>query len=172
MARAPRIKIKVDATGIDTANRRIQAMLRSTGDMRPVMDDIGEALAQRIRDSIAAGRTAAGKRVPKPETGDDRALVETGRMLNSVTRRLIGKRKVVAGVFDTYYAPFVHRGGHGIAPGLFAFTAKRRAVRKDRLTINQIVREHLQQAAAQHGAVSSAAAGIRRAFARLLSRGR
>lgn len=43
-----------------------------------LLDEIGEALADRVRASIAAGRTAAGRAAPKPRTGDRRALVESG----------------------------------------------------------------------------------------------
>lgn len=166
MARPPTIRIKIDVTGLSP----LQAMMKKTAiaiQRGAILEDVGEQLARRMRESIAAGRTAQGRPAPKPEDG--RALFNTGALLASIRHTVLNRNRVEIGT-SLPYAPFVHGGSIRNRPAPFAFTAKGRVVAKDRRTIERITREHIQQIWAERDAGISVGAAATQAFARMVGR--
>lgn len=149
MARTPTIALKIDVRGLAT----VQAMLRRLQikhDMPDLLDDIGEAIADRVRESVAAGRTAAGRAAPKPREGG-RALFEHGQLLAAV-RHIVRGNTVRIGS-PVPYAAYLQFGRKGMRPGAYLGTAKGKVVAPDKRTISDITMKFLNERIG-HGRVS------------------
>lgn len=166
-SRSSSFKIKIETHGLQSVQAHLERLRQGTTDMTPIMEDIGRRLSQRMRASIVSGKTASGRKAPRPHDG--RALFDSGALADSITYHASRRRVKIGSPLD--YSYYVNWGSIHNRPGLFLGTAKGRLAAKDKRTIGEVIRAHILQLQAETDAADQSLTVFHRVIARML-RGR
>jgi phage virion morphogenesis protein len=137
------IHIEVNSNAVEQALRRLQA---AVGDLRPAMTDIAATLWERVGERFETRSDPWGMAWEDKANGAPATLIDSGHMLDSLTRRADSRRAMVG--FGQPYAAYhefgtekMHRRGL-----LFADPEKGELAPDDEKAILDAVLDHLQKA--------------------------
>ena len=102
------LSVKVDTKGVTTAQRRLRAINKLISNLRPVLDEVGEALVENVKNRFNRSRSPSGK-AWQPTKAGNKPLVRTGALRDSVTHS-VSRNKVSVGS-PVIYAPIHQFGG-------------------------------------------------------------
>lgn len=106
------VALRYDLSQVKGVSRRLNRALAEAGDAEPLLDEIGASLVTSTQIRFERGQGPDGKPW-KPSARGGQTLVDTGRLLGSVTHRVSG-RQVEVGTNVLYGA--IHQFGGTIRP--------------------------------------------------------
>jgi len=118
--------INVTVDYVDTLGGFLKRAAKRVEDSPPLLlEHIGKRLAYRFKRNIRDSKTASGERFPalrrprpRGHNPSMRPLVDSGKLFEAITYRLISADTVEAGE-DTFYGIFQNRGTRVIPPRAF-----------------------------------------------------
>jgi phage virion morphogenesis protein len=137
------IHIEVDSAAVQQALRRLQA---AVGDLRPAMTDIAATLWERVGERFETRTDPMGVGWRDKASGASATLIDSGHMLDSLTRRVDSRRAMVGfgqpyAIYHEFGTKKMHRRGL-----LFADPEKGKLAPGDEKAILDAVLDHLKKA--------------------------
>jgi phage virion morphogenesis protein len=135
--------IEVNSSAVQQALRRLQA---AVGDLKPAMTDIAATLWERVGERFETHKDPAGVAWKDKKNGAPATLIDSGHMLDSLTRRADSRHAMVG--FGQPYAAY-HEFGTKKMPRrglLLADPERGELAPTDGKAILDAVLEHLKKA--------------------------